>query len=283
MTLQTKRSAPMLLLAGALALTASASARASNEAFDCVIEPSLALRIGSPIVGILSGVEAERGDVVRQGQVVARLESSVETATLGLARARAESTAEIDARRARVDQMRSELNRAASLHTSAVVSTQRIEELRANASIAASELALAELNRRLAALEVGRAEALLEQRVIRSPVNGVVTTRNLGPGEYVNQDNFILGIARLDPLNVETYLPLRLYRRIRTGMRAVVRPDSPVGGSYDAQIGVIDEVFDAASGTFGVRLMLPNADLVLPGGLRCRVEFTLSAEPAAAR
>jgi RND family efflux transporter MFP subunit len=257
---------------------AAPGARA-QEAFDCVMEPSLVLRLGSPIIGVLASVEAERGQVVRQGEVLARLESSVEAATLGLVRARAESEAEIQARRARLDQARSELNRAASLHGSAVVSTQRLEELRANAAIAQSELALAELNRRLAALEVGRAEAMLEQRVIRSPVNGVVTARNLGPGEYIHQDNFILSLARLDPLHVETYLPVRLYRRLRVGTPAVVRPDAPVGGEFRTEVAVIDEVFDAASGTFGVRLHLPNADLALPGGARCRVSFDLLPEP----
>jgi RND family efflux transporter MFP subunit len=248
------------------------------ETFDCVMEPSLTLRLGSPIIGVLASVEVDRGEQVRQGQVVARLESGVEEATLALVRARAESEAEIQARRARLEQTRSELQRAQSLHSSAVVSTQRIEELRANAAIAASELALAELGRRMAALEVGRAEAMLQQRVIRSPVNGVVTQRNLGPGEYIHQDNFILSVARLDPLHVETFLPVRLYRRLRVGTRATVRPDAPVGGEHQAEIGVMDEVFDAASGTFGVRLTLANGDLALPGGARCKVEFALEPE-----
>jgi RND family efflux transporter MFP subunit len=271
-----------LLAATALALLPGAGF-AQTEAFDCVMEPSLTLRLGSPITGILANVDVDRGQVVRQGDVLARLESSVEAATLALARARADSGAEIDARRARLDQARSELARAASLHDRAVVSTQRIEELRANAQIAASELALAELNRRMAGLEVGRAEAMLEQRVIRSPVNGVITARNLGPGEYIHYDNFVISVARLDPLHVETYLPVRLFRRIRVGTAAVVRPDAPVGGSFPAQVGVIDEVFDAASGTFGVRLTLANADLALPGGARCRVEFELAPENAPTR
>jgi len=263
------------LLATALALLPFG---AFGETFDCVMEPSLTLRLGSPIIGVLASVEVDRGEQVRQGQVLARLESAVEAAMLALARARAESEAEIQARRARLDQTRSELQRAQSLHSSAVVSTQRIEELRANAAIAASDLALAELGRRMAALEVGRAEAMLEQRVIRSPVNGVVTQRNLGPGEYIHQDNFIVSVARLDPLHVETFLPVRLFRRLQVGSRATVRPDEPVGGAYQAEIGVMDEVFDAASGTFGVRLTLANADLALPGGARCKVEFELGPE-----
>jgi RND family efflux transporter MFP subunit len=263
-------------------LLAPLAARA-QEVFDCVIEPSLTLRLGSPITGIVASVEVERGDPVERDQVLARLESSVEVATLALARARADSNAEIDARRIRLEQIRGDLTRASSLHERSVVSTQRLDELRANAAIAASDLALADLNRRIAVLEVGRVAATLEQRVIRSPVSGIVTGRNLGPGEYIHYDNYVLSVAQLDPLHVETFLPVRLYGRVRVGTTATVRPDPPVGGTHAAQIRVLDEVFDAASGTFGVRLSLPNPDRRLPAGVRCKVEFDLApATPAAA-
>lgn len=45
--------------------------------------------------------------------------------------------------------------------------------------------------------------------------------------------------------------------------------------------GAPDEVFDAASGTFGVRVALPNPDRVLPGAARCRVQFDQLLAPAA--
>ena len=38
-------------------------------------------------------------------------------------------------------------------------------------------------------------------------------------------------------------------------------------------IKVVDRVLDAASGTYGVRLELPNPQGQLPGGIRCQVEF----------
>jgi hypothetical protein len=40
-----------------------------------------------------------------------------------------------------------------------------------------------------------------------------------------------------------------------------------------AKVAVVDQVFDAASGTIGVRLELPNPDLRLPAGIHCRVHF----------
>jgi multidrug efflux pump subunit AcrA (membrane-fusion protein) len=36
---------------------------------------------------------------------------------------------------------------------------------------------------------------------------------------------------------------------------------------------VVDKVVDAASGTLGVRLELPNPDNKIPAGIKCRVTF----------
>lgn len=46
-----------------------------------------------------------------------------------------------------------------------------------------------------------------------------------------------------------------------------------VGGVHTGRVTVVDRVVDAASGTFGVRLALPNADYRLPAGLKCKVRF----------
>ena len=50
-------------------------------------------------------------------------------------------------------------------------------------------------------------------------------------------------------------------------------PEEPIGGTYEARVEVIDRLFDAASGTFGVHLSLSNDSYQLPAGLRCRVRF----------
>jgi multidrug efflux pump subunit AcrA (membrane-fusion protein) len=125
----------------------------------------------------------------------------------------------------------------------------------------------------LKSLELARAEAGLELKTIRSPDDGVVTERALSGGEYVNQESHILTIARLSELRVETYLPVALYGQVAEGDIATVEPEPPIGGSYKAKVAVVDHVFDAASGTFGVRLLLPNPDLRLPAGMRCKVRF----------
>jgi hypothetical protein len=77
-------------------------------------------------------------------------------------------------------------------------------------------------------------------------------------------------------------LPVEAYGKVKPGAKVEVLPEAPVGGKYQASVVVIDRVFDAASGTFGVRLELPNRGRKLPAGLRCRANFPDIEEAVAA-
>ncbi len=275
-----RRRHPGPTMALACALACVMVDRAQSATFDCVIEPALTLKLGSPMASILDRVEVDRGDLVKQGQIIARLESTVDQAVVAVNRARAESTAEIEAKQAVLDQKKGVLNRKLGLQRSSYASAQDIETAQAEYNVAEQDLALAKLNRRMAELELQRTEAALEQRTIRSPIDGVVVKRSLGPGEYVHQEANIVTLARVDPLNVETFLPIRYYGHIKVGDAANIRPDDPVGGDRKGTVTIVDEVFDAASGTFGVRLALANPEHLVPAGLRCRITFDFPEQPA---
>lgn len=269
----------LLFLASALA---AASPALAQERFDCVLDPSAIVKVGTPVPGQLAEVMVQRGSKVELGQPIARMESSVEAATVALGAVQAESLAAITAQEARVDLATRKLQRASKLATNQIVAQQEIDTLQAELAINQQELARVTEQRDLARLELARSKAILELRTIKSPLRGVVTERNLTGGEYVSQDNHILTIAALDPLYVETFLPVRLYPDVKVGQPATVETEAPISGRYQARVSVVDQVFDAASGTFGVRLELPNAELVLPAGVRCRVRFeanTVAGEP----
>src|SRR5262249_26538033 len=156
----------------ALVLAGAASSIAAERAFDCVIDPSTTVKLGSPVSGILSDVLVARGDWLRAGQAVAELESRVEETRVALNRARAESTARIDAQTARLEFARARLGRASQLIERQIVAKDRFEELQADRVVAEQELLREQQERSLAKLELERSEALLEQRTIRSPISG---------------------------------------------------------------------------------------------------------------
>lgn len=257
------------------ALACFAAAAASASEFDCLIEARQALEIRSPVEGVIESVLVQRGAHVRKGQLLATLFSGPDRAALELARSRATMEGELKAAEARVDLARKKWERADELQKKNFVSANARDEAEAEYRLATEQLRAARENRRLAELEVKRAEEVVAQREIRSPVAGIVVDVVLRPGELTssNQKDPIVKLIVVDPLNVELILPLSAFGKIRPGQRALVMPEAPVGGKYAARVEVVDQMFDAPSGTFGVRLTLPNPDRRIPAGLKCRARF----------
>src|SRR5688500_11176506 len=76
--------------AGAAETKPPQAAPTAGGAQECLVEPHLVVHVGSPVDGVLEQVLVNRGDRVRKGQVVAKLQSGVEAAALKLSEARVE-------------------------------------------------------------------------------------------------------------------------------------------------------------------------------------------------
>jgi len=239
---------------------------------DGLIEPSLVVNVGSSVPGILKTVQAERGDMIKKGQVLARLHSGVETATMELARVRSELEATINERQAQVDFNLRRQRRYEELFKKKVIPFEKMDEARTNTSMALMDLEEARENLRLAKLELNRSIEVVKRMTIYSPISGVVMERFLSPGEFI-EDQPVIKLAQIHPLHVEVFAPVELLGAIKVGMQAEVTPENPVGKVYKAKVTIVDRVIDAASGTFGVRLELPNPKYRLPAGLKCKVTF----------
>ena len=263
-----------LLCTPALAAGSAVAADAPLE-FDCLIEARQDIDVRSPVEGVIESMLVDRGATLKRGQEIARLASGPERAALELARSRASMRGELNSAETRVELTRKKWKRAEELVSKSFVSANARDEAETEYRLATEQLRAARENRRLAQLEVKRAEEILTQRIIRSPVNGVVIDVVLRPGELAtsNQKEPIVRLMEVDPLNVELILPVSAFGTIRIGQPAMVTLESPVGGSYAAKVEVVDRNMDAASGTFGVRLMLPNPDGGIPAGVKCRARF----------
>lgn len=262
-------SAPALSLSGASAQPSAVTDPILRDRVSCLIEPERVVRLSTPVAGIVADVSVDRGDTVAKGQAIARLDAEIEELALAIAEVRAEDVSQIQGLEARIVFLQKQAERNEQLAARDAVSNTAAAEARLEAVIAERELDQARLAHRLAALEARQARAAVEQRVLRSPVDGVVTERLLNPGEYREGESHIATIARLDPLRVEAFVPIGLFDRIAIGQRLEVIPEAPLDLPLSAEVVVVDRVFDAATATFGVRLTLDNADLALPAGLRC--------------
>ncbi|MEM8645890.1 MAG: efflux RND transporter periplasmic adaptor subunit [Pseudomonadota bacterium] len=244
---------------------------------DCVIEPKQTVKLGSAADGILSDVMVERGDIVKKGDEVAKLDSELERLAADLARLKAERDVEVEAGKARLEFRQREVERVAELRDRNLASEKVFEGAKIEQQLAQFGVGAAEMDKRIAGVEHKHADARLDRRTVRSPVDGIVVNLMMSPGEFVNEQTPIMNIAQVNPLHVEVFVPIMRYKDILPGMQAEVMPDPPVGGVHKAWVKVVDRLFDTASGTFGVRLILQNKNYEIPAGAKCRVRFLADA------
>lgn len=275
----------VLALCVALTPPARADGAADSSAgHDCLIEPRQLLEIRPAAEGLISRIHVRRGDRVTAGQPLIELDSALERASVAAARFRAGLQSPIHSAETRVEFAGAKARRHEQLAAVRYVSPQERDEAASGYRLAQVELDDARDNQRLALLELARLEEQLRQRTVLSPVDGIVIDRLMHPGELADNRDLrkpVLKIADLGTLYVEVLVPIREWRNIRPGQMATVLPEPAVGGRYEATVLSVDPVFDAASGTFGVRLELPNPDFALPAGIKCLARFEPVDPPAA--
>jgi RND family efflux transporter MFP subunit len=248
------------------------TAHAAGEELECLITPKTSAALATPVEGVVAKVHVDRGDFVEPGQVLVELEADVERANLELARARAKMISEIERSQVRLDFAQRAQDRNQELFDTHVIADSQLDESRSTLDLARSGLKAANEAHELAQLELARAEAALELRRIKSPVKGVVVQRFLSEGEYA-ESREIIRVAEIDPLYVEVFAPVEMLGRIEPGSAATVIPEVEGLGPFEAKVAIVDRVVEGASGTFGVRLELPNPEHRITAGLKCRVRF----------
>ena len=258
--------------AAAAAATSTAITAPASAALGCLIEASALVEVGSSVIGVLQAISVERGDTVVKGQVLAQLEAGVERAAVTLARTKVKNQADMMSARSQKDYADKKAVRAAELTALRFVSDQAREQADTEASMATMRVAQAVEQQTLAEQELSLARAQLAQRTIVSPLNGVVVERYTSVGERI-ENRPVLKLAQIDPLRVEVVLPAAQFNAVKIGHSARVLPELPGAKPLVATVSIVDRVVDAASNTFRARLVLPNRDLGVPSGVRCKVEF----------
>ena len=248
------------------------AASPGQTAVDCIITPHLVTDLSSPTMGVLDQVLVDKSDRVSAGEVVAKLQSSVEEAAVALAKARADIDSEIAESQVNITYDGKRKQRMDSLFKQKTVSEDVKDEFERDARLATVRLQQAKDLKTIRQLELVGMQARLEQKTIRAPFDGYVIERLKNQGEYV-EEQAILRIAQLDPLNVEAILPIEMFGSVKNGMRANIVLSAFPNMKQQATVVLVDAAGNAASGTFGVRLELANKDNKIPAGLKCQAQF----------
>ena len=177
-------------------------------------------------------IAVEVGDHVRAGQELVRLDTS-----------------NADQLRINLEQLEREYNRASQLLEIGSGTQQTVDQLRAQLDAARSQYA-----------------NVMENTVLRSPINGVVTARNFDPGDMSgNQPILVLG--QLTPV-VKVMLAVSEtdVATVRTGMPVSVTFDSYPGETFNGSVRRIYPTVDPGTRTFQVEVQIANSgERILPG------------------
>lgn len=236
---------------------------------DCTFVPSNRAEISFAGSGIVAEMLVDRGQSVRAGQLVGRLESSVEETTLAIADLRSKQDTPIRNAEAKLKLAEANLARVKALFRKGTVPQGSLDQAQAERDAAAIDVESQKDQASLDLLEAQRAHRLLERRNLRSPFDGVVIDRYISPGEYADAQH-VLGIAQLDPLAVEINLPAAAFGSLKVGDTLSVIPASG-GAAATATIATVDPMIDA-NGGFRVRGLLANPGNTMPAGSRCTVD-----------
>ncbi len=253
------RLALMALVLGALAAPAMAR--------DCIITSKSTVDLGANATGVVAQIHVDRSDAVRAGQVLAEFEASEERARIARAELVVQDDTDLRLATVRAASAKLKADRLRLLDDRGLTVADDLEEAELAYEVARIEAEKARFDNALAQEELKAAQAALERKRIRAPFDAVVTERFMSPGEVYTEQTPILRLAELDTLYVESYFPTSERSKLTPGDRLTVTLED--GRTRQATLDVIDPVLDAATGTFGLRLTLPNPDGSILAGARC--------------
>ncbi|MFP7721552.1 efflux RND transporter periplasmic adaptor subunit [Lysobacter sp. A3-1-A15] len=188
--------------------------------------------------GVALQVMVEEGDMVRAGQTLVRLDAD-------RARLQATQTA------AQVAKLQNNFERSRKLAEQQLLSASDHDQIK-------YDLANARAANRLANLEVSYS-------AVTAPISGVVASRSIKTGNFVQINTPIFRIVDTSQLEAVLNVPERELATLKPGLPVQLAVDSLPGQAFTGRVDRVAPVVDAGSGTFRVICAFEGGGLLQPG------------------
>ena len=250
--------------------TMAATARAENvEGF---AEPFYSIDVAAAEPGVVARVEVHDAQRVVEGQILARLDEDVLQATLLIAQELKDAKGQLDFALAEASLKAHRAAQLAELQGQNAVTADEVFQANAEKRMAEANVLLAREALRVKQLEHQRVKTQLERRLVRSPINGVVSEIHKDKGECVTAiDLVVMTVVQLDPLLAVFSVAPQQADALSVGatVKVSVRSSHAVVGALDGTVETVSPVAHAQSGTVRVKVRLPNPAGKIRSGVKC--------------
>lgn len=249
------------------------------------LEPTNEVTVGSELSGTVKEVLAETNDRVVQGQIIARLDTGkLERQTESSRAAAAAAQARVAQAQATLVESEAGLQRLQKLHIASggrLPSQADMDAAAASAERAKADLASAEADVRQAQANVGANESDLEKSVIRSPIDGIILTRGIEPGQTVaatmTAPELFVVAESLENMKLEVAVAEADIGRVEAGQKAAFTVDAWPSRFFEAVVKKV-EFGSTVTGnvvTYSTELEVSNDDLSLRPGMTATAEIAV--------
>lgn len=210
--------------------------------------------ISSELAGSVRSLGFESGATVHRGDLLVKLDTSVEEAQLAAAQADA-SLAKTNVRRARL--------------------------LREKNSNAPADLDAAESRGQQTSASAAVLQATIAKKTIRAPFDGRLGIRMVELGQVLAPGTPIVTLQSVSPIHAEFFLPQQALSDLRVGLRARLHTDVYPNDSWTGTLTTVNPEVDVSTRNIRIRATFPNLDGRLRPGMFGNVEVLSNDERAA--
>ena len=245
------------------------------------VQPVTQVQVGTYVSGPIQAIYVDFNSPVTSGQLVAKIdpapfEVKVRQAEANLANARAS----VEKARADLQLKQLTFDRNRTLRARDLISQDELDTSESNHAQAAAQLAFAEAGVKQAAAELDESRITLGYTEIRSPVDGVVISRNVDVGQTVAasfQTPTLFAIAQdLTKMQVNANVSESDIGGLREGQGASFSVDAYPGRSFEGRVAQVRNapitVLNVV--TYDVVIEVANPDLALKPGMTATVAVT---------
>jgi RND family efflux transporter MFP subunit len=233
---------------------------------DGVVEAINQAQLSAQTAGQVLEVNFEVDDTVKKGEVLVRLKSLEQKASLAQVKARvAEAKAYLNA-------AQKEFKRSKELRAKRVISAAQLDK--AGADLEASQARL-----HAAQADVRQASQQVQYTTIKAPYSGIVLKRHIQTGEVASLGQPIMTGFSLDALRVVASIPQSQMSTIRQYQKAyIILEAKPKERRFKGRNFTVAPYANAKTHTFQVRLDLPKKVKGIYPGMFVKVAFAIGKE-----